>query len=79
MYEVDVPKFEGKIVEKGFTKKSFAEDVLKVSRETLRNYMKRPETIPYEVLSKAAQVLCDSPEEVLLIFFVHKLTQNARI
>ena len=74
MYEVDVPKFEGKIVEKGFTKKSFAENVLEVSRETLRNYMRRPETMPYDVISKAAQALCDSSDEVLRIFFVRKLT-----
>lgn len=74
MYTVDIPKFEGKIVEKGYTKKTFAENVLHISRETLRNYMKKPENIPYEVLAKAAQALCDSREEVLLIFFVYKLT-----
>lgn len=68
MYKINVPKLDGKMVEKGFTKSSYAK-AIGISRNTLDNYRKRPSIIPYWVLSKMIFLVCDSTEDLFSIFF----------
>jgi hypothetical protein len=39
--------------------------------------MDEPESIPYGVLHRMADILCDDGAEVMQIFFADKLTPNA--
>jgi len=68
MVAVNVPKLRGKMTEKGYNVQSFASAV-KISRVTLNKYLNFPNKMPFEVVSQMADLLCDSPEEVMSIFF----------
>ena len=71
MYTIDIPKVKGKITEKGYTRTSFS-DKLEVSRTTLANYLKKPDSIPYRKLAMMVNLLCDNDTEILSIFFSKK-------
>ena len=66
--KVDTSRLIGKMYERGFNKSSFA-DELNISRETLRNYLKKPHTIPYSVIERAITILDISSDEAKDIFF----------
>lgn len=70
MVHVDVPKVKGKMAERGYTITSMAKS-LKISRSTLSAYMELPEKIPYSVISRMAEILCDSTDEASSIFLLH--------
>lgn len=72
MARVDVPKVRGKMAEKGFTIGSLSEK-LEVDRNTLSSYLKSPEKMPYAIVSRMADLLCDTPEEAKSIFFATDL------
>lgn len=67
MFHVDIPKVKGKMAERGFTITSLAK-VLKISRNTLSSYLDDPSKMPYEFVSKMADLLCDNAEEATSIF-----------
>lgn len=72
MARVDVPKVRGKMAEKGFGIGSLA-DALEIDRNTMSAYLKNPEKMPYAIVSRMAQLLCDTPEEASSIFFATDL------
>ena len=47
--------------------------LLGISRGTLRHYFNNPEKIPYEIVSKIAETLCDNSDEAIQIFFADNL------
>ena len=67
MYHVDVAKVRGKMGEKNFSIGALSQK-LSIDRNTLATYLKKPEKIPYFVLSNMATILCDTPEEARQIF-----------
>ena len=73
MYYVDVPKVRGKMGEKEYSITALS-DELDISRNSLASYLENPKKIPYEVISRMASILCDSPDEARRIFFSQKLT-----
>jgi len=72
MVHVDVPKVKGKMAERGYTITSLARE-LGITRGTLSNYLEDPAKIPYFIISKLANLLCDSSEEASSIFFAPDL------
>lgn len=68
MPHIDTNKVKGKIAECGYTVTSFAER-LGISRNTLASYLKRPDIVPYNVVSNMASILCDDEDEAVRIFF----------
>lgn len=68
MYTVNIAKTRGKMAEKGFSCTSLAKEI-GITRNTLSNYLSDPNKIPYSVLSKMAEVLCDNLQEAREIFF----------
>lgn len=72
MYHVDVAKVRGKMAEKGYSITSLAERI-DVNRNTMAAYLRDPSGIPYDVLSLMAEILCDSLEEAVPIFFASTL------
>ncbi len=75
MFEVNIPKLKGKISERGYNNSTFSQ-ACNIDRNTLTAYMKRPDKIPYHILNLMADVLCETVEEAMNIFFIPKLTQN---
>ena len=75
MFEVNIPKLKGKISECGYNNSTFSK-ACDIDRNTLASYMKHPEKIPYHVLNVMADMLCETVEEAVGIFFNPKLTQN---
>lgn len=73
MHTVNVPKVRGKMAELGYNNTSFAK-ALNISRNTLAHYMDDPESIPYGVLHRMADILCDNRTEVMQIFFAENLS-----
>lgn len=69
---VNIPRVKGKMAERGFTITSLSEK-LGVDRNTLSSYLKNPQKMPYEVVSKMAELLCDTDEEASSIFFATDL------
>lgn len=69
---VDVPRVKGKMAERGFTITSLSEK-LGIDRNTLSSYLKKPNKMPYEVVSNMASLLCDSADEASSIFFATDL------
>ncbi len=65
---VNVNRFVGKIYEKGYNKTSFA-NKLKISRETLRAYIKNPQNMPYAIIDASINLLDLNSEEAKDIFF----------
>lgn len=72
MFHVDVPKVKGKMAEKDYTITSLATE-LGINRNTLASYLDTPEKMPYEIVCKMAELLCDTKEEAITIFFVAAL------
>ena len=68
MVRVNVPKVRGKMAEKGYSITSLA-NMLKISRGTLASYFSMPEKIPYRIVARLADILCDTMEEATSIFF----------
>lgn len=75
MVHVDVPRVKGKMAEREFSITSLA-NALGISRNTLSNYLDCPEKIPYSVISDMANLLCDTPEEAICIFFATGLRKT---
>lgn len=72
MYEINIPKVRGKMAEKGYTNTKLSEAV-GVSRNTLASYFSNPNNMPYEVVVRLAEILCDDDDEAAGIFFAQKL------
>ena len=72
MVRVDIPKVKGKMAERGYTITSMAK-TLEISRSTLSAYLESPEKIPYSVISRMADILCDNVSEASSIFFAPDL------
>lgn len=72
---VDVPKVRGKMAERGYTITSMS-DRLGINRNTLHTYLKRPDKMPYEVISSMADALCDSADEAAAIFLLRILRKT---
>ena len=68
MLHVDVDKLLGKIKERRFTIKSLSDEI-GVSRNTLSEYIKKPEKIPYDIINKIVSALHLNYEESVSIFF----------
>ena len=72
MVLVNVPKVRGKMAEKGYTITSLAK-FLGVSRNTLSFYLENPNKMPYGVVAKMAETLCDTAKDATDIFFATDL------
>lgn len=72
MLTVDVKRVRGKMAECGFTKTSMS-SACGITRNTLANYLLHPEKMPFWLIDRMAELLCDSPEEAVSIFFAAKL------
>lgn len=72
MVFVDVPKLRGKMAEHGYNITSMSES-LGVSRNTMSAYLENPEKMPYSVVAKLADILCDTQDEAVRIFFADDL------
>lgn len=70
MYTININKVKGKMAEKGFNNTSLAKKI-SVSRGTLIRYFRNPDKIPYFILSRLANCLCDNDNEAAEIFFTH--------
>lgn len=77
MYEINVPKLRGKMTEKNYTISSLA-NTLGIDRNTLAKYLSIPSKMPYDVMVKIAECVCDGKQEAMDIFFANQLTQNVR-
>jgi predicted transcriptional regulator len=67
MVFVDVPKLRGKMAERGYSITSISEDI-GVNRNTMSSYLENPEKMPYSVVAKLADILCDTRSEAAGIF-----------
>lgn len=65
---INVSKVRGKMAERGLTISKMAE-LLEVNRNTYANYLEMPEKMPYRIIARMAEILCDSWEEATTIFF----------
>ena len=72
MVHVDIPKVKGKMAERGYSVTSLAKE-LGISRNTLSNYLEEPQKIPYCIISTMANLLCETSEEAISIFFAPDL------
>lgn len=72
MYKVDVPRVRGKMAERGYNITTLARE-LGVSRNTLASYLSNSSSIPYDKLSKLAELICDDSCEAASIFFKQDL------
>lgn len=68
MVRVNVDRVRGKMAEKRFTITSLAK-ILGIDRNTLSAYLENPEKMPYSIVSEMADILCDTIEEAITIFF----------
>lgn len=66
--KIDVPKVRGKIAEKGYNVTSISKKI-GVNRGTFSGYLDNPEKMPYGVIAEIANILCDTEEEAISIFF----------
>ena len=67
MFQILIPKIKGKMAEKGYTNSTLAKE-LGISRNALYVYMREPGRIPYSVMDRMAELLCDSLGEARGIF-----------
>lgn len=72
MYEINVNKINGRLAERQITKQKLAE-ALGVSQPTLRRYFQKPGAMPYSIMVGIAELVCDTPEDALDIFFAKNL------
>lgn len=75
MFEVNVNKIYGKMAEKNLSQKELAAQ-LEVTTVTLRTYLREPARMPYRVMDKMADILCDTWREAKDIFFVENLRKH---
>lgn len=73
MYSVNIPRVKGKMAERGYNITTLAHE-LGISRNTLSSYLSNPATMPYDKMSRIAELLCDDASEAANIFFCIKLT-----
>lgn len=72
MFRVDIPKLKGKMAERSYTITALSQE-LGISRNTMRTYLNKPETMPYRVVNRMALLLCDNASEASCVFFSHDL------
>ena len=72
MYTINIAKVKGKMGEKGYTKTGLSE-LVGVNRNTLASYLSNPNNMPYEIMVKLAELLCDDEGEAREIFFAQEL------
>lgn len=72
---MNISKLLGKIAEKGLRKKDAAA-IAEVSYPTFQKYLTNPDCMPYRVIQKLANALCDTKEEAVEIFFAAELTRR---
>ena len=72
MFSIDVNKLRGKMAEKDLTQEELASRI-GVSSVTLRSYMNDPGRMPYVIVDKLADELCDTLSEARDIFFCSNL------
>lgn len=65
---IDIPEVKGRMAKLGYNCTSFS-NALQISRNTLNSYFLHPEKIPYSVIVKMAELLCDSTEDAGKVFF----------
>lgn len=75
MVFVDVPKLRGKMAERGYNITSISEDI-GVNRNTMSSYLENPEKMPYSVVAKLADILCDTWSEAAGIFFADNFRET---
>ena len=75
MVFVDVPKLRGKMAERGYNITSISEDV-GVNRNTMSSYLENPGKMPYSVVAKLADILCDTRSEAAGIFFADNFRET---
>ena len=68
MFNINVSKLDGKIVEKGYNRTSFSK-AIGISRNTLDNYRRCPGKMPYFIMCKMISLLCNSTDDIIEIFF----------
>lgn len=68
MRYINIPKVRGKMVERGYTVCALSKK-LDICRNTLYTYLGNPEKMPYEIVARMAELLCDTQEEAAAIFF----------
>lgn len=73
MYTVDIPKLRGKMGEKGYNITSLSQKI-GVNRNTMSSYLEHPATIPYGKIAALAEILCDTRQECVDVFFAVVLT-----
>lgn len=74
MYEINVPKL-GENDRKNYTISSLA-NTLGIDRNTLAKYLSIPSKIPYDVMVKIAECVCDSKQEATDIFLQTNLRKT---
>lgn len=67
MAGINIPKVRGKMGEKRMSLTSLANQ-LGVTRTTLNHYMEEPGKMPYGVVAKMANILCDTMEDATAFF-----------
>lgn len=65
---MDMNKIRGRIVERSMTQKSFCERI-GINYHTFYNYRDSPEGMRYGTLKKMIDLLCDSDEDIINLFF----------
>ena len=60
------------MAECGFTKTSIS-SACGITRNTLASYLNHPDKMPFWLIDRLAELLCDSPEEAVGIFFAAEL------
>lgn len=73
MASINVPKVRGKMGEKQLSMTALANQ-LGITRITLTHYLREPGKMPYRVVAKMADILCDNKEEATAFFFDHQLS-----
>ena len=72
LYSVNIPRVKGKMAERGYNITTLAHE-LGISRNTLSSYLSNPATMPYDQMSRIAELLCDDASEAANIFFASNL------
>ena len=67
LYSVNIPRVKGKMAERGYNITTLAHE-LGISRNTLSSYLSNPATMPYDKMSRIAELLCDDASEAANIF-----------
>lgn len=75
-YSINIIAIKGKQGQLGVSNSKLAKEI-GINRNTLATYYKHPEKMPFEVISKIAEILDIKVEEARSIFFSEKLTYNA--